>query len=445
MKNNNSSIRELQTFFTLWITQSFSELGSSITSFSLIIWLYGQNGSALSTALLSVCSYAPYILLSIFAGALSDRWNKKNVMLICDTIAAAGTVVLFVLLQTNRLEPWHLYAINILNGIMNTVQQPASDVAVNLVTPRKFYQKISGLKSLSNAVITVLTPILATALFSLAGLRTVIFTDLITFLVAFVTLLGFIHIPVRKSECNEPKMSLLQSAGEGLEYLRKNRGILDLILFLAAINLTAAMYESALPAMILSRNGGSKESLGFVTAASGFAMLLGSLITSVVPTPKSRIRTIFFALFFSMGTENFMLAFGKSVSIWCVGAVLGWFAIPIMSTNLNAVMRLYIPLRMQGRVYAARNTFQFFTIPVGYLLGGFLIDNVFEPFAATRLSDMFFSAAFGSGKGSGAAFLFAILGITGVVSCIIFGKDRYIWEYRRAAVSNNKRGRNGSR
>ena len=55
-----------------------------MTSFALVIWAYEQSGSALSTALLSICSYAQYVLLSIFAGVLFDRWNKKATMLICD-------------------------------------------------------------------------------------------------------------------------------------------------------------------------------------------------------------------------------------------------------------------------------------------------------------------------------------------------------------------------
>ena len=66
-------------------------------------------------------AYAPYVLLSIFAGALSDRWNKKATMLICDTLAAATTVAMLILLQTGRLQIWHLYLINGINGVMNTV------------------------------------------------------------------------------------------------------------------------------------------------------------------------------------------------------------------------------------------------------------------------------------------------------------------------------------
>jgi MFS family permease len=174
--------RDLQAFLMLWITQSFSQLGSSMTSFALVLYLYEKSGSALSTAMLSVCSYAPYILLSMFAGALSDSWNKKRTMLVCDSLAAISTIVVFVLLQTNQLQIWHLYGLNVINGIMNTVQQPASEVAVSLITPRRFYQKVSGLKSFSNALNTMLTPIIATALYAFAGMQAIILVEVSTFL-----------------------------------------------------------------------------------------------------------------------------------------------------------------------------------------------------------------------------------------------------------------------
>ena len=74
--------RGLGPFFVLWSTQSLSALGSAMTSFALVVWSYQQWGSALSTGLLSVCSYAPYVALSIFSGALSDRWDKRKTCLL---------------------------------------------------------------------------------------------------------------------------------------------------------------------------------------------------------------------------------------------------------------------------------------------------------------------------------------------------------------------------
>ncbi len=152
--------KELKPYLMLWGTQSLSTLGSGMTSYALVLWLYLQSGSALQTALLSICSYTPYVLMSIFAGALSDRWNKKRTMLVCDFLAALSTVTIFVLLGNGWLRVWHLYLINALNGLMNTVQQPASEVAATLLIPKMFYHKTSGLRSLSQSFNSILTPIL---------------------------------------------------------------------------------------------------------------------------------------------------------------------------------------------------------------------------------------------------------------------------------------------
>ena len=64
----------------------------------------GVEGSALSTALLTVCSYAPYVVMSIFAGTLSDRWNKKKTLLVCDALAALTTIAVILLLKTGNLR-----------------------------------------------------------------------------------------------------------------------------------------------------------------------------------------------------------------------------------------------------------------------------------------------------------------------------------------------------
>ena len=164
-----NTLKELKLFIILWLTQSLSALGSAMTNFALVIWLYNDSGSALTTAMLTICSYAPYVVMSIFAGAISDKWNKKAVMLVCDSFAAMCTVAVLVLLKTGSLQVWHLYALNALNGLMNTVQQPASDVAVTMLTPKKHYQKTSGMRSFSNSLVTILTPVFATALTALAG------------------------------------------------------------------------------------------------------------------------------------------------------------------------------------------------------------------------------------------------------------------------------------
>lgn len=262
MKTYQTTLHEMKPFLMLWGTQAFSALGSAMTSYALVIWSYTQKQSALMTSLLMVCSYAPYVIFSIFAGALSDRWNKKATMLVCDTVAAVSTVVMLVLMKQQMLQVGHLYLINIVNGLMNTVQQPASEVAVTRILPSKYYQKVGGMRYLANALNSILTPIIATAVL-------------------------------------------------GIAYLRTEKGIFGLILFLAAINLVASIYDAALPAMMLSRKGGSQTAMGLVNAVIGAATLLGSILASVLPKPKSRVRVICNSLLFAMSFENFLLALGR--------------------------------------------------------------------------------------------------------------------------------------
>lgn len=430
MKNLKYTIFEMRNFLLLWLTQSFSGLGSAMTSYALVIWSYSQEGSALMTALLMVCSYAPYVLFSIFAGALSDRWDKKKTMLVCDTIAAGTTVVTFVLLKNNLLEVWHLYVINAVNGLMNTVQQPASEVTVTRILPKKYYQKIGGLRYLSSSLNSILTPIIATAILGLAGMEVVIAFDLLTFVIAFVVLAFLIRIP-KGEQITEKKEKLMESVRQGISYLKKERGIFDLILFLAAINLVASIYNAAFPAMMLSRNGGSEEMLGLVNAVTGVTTLLGSVLASLVKEPKSRVRVICNCLLFSMSFENFLLAFGRTPLIWCIGAFLGWIFIPLMNANLDAVLRFHIPENIQGRVYSVRNSLQFFTIPVGYFLGGFFVDQICEPFMAIQEKDSIFVHMFGEGKGSGAALLFFVIAFAGIAVCLYFRYDKHIWELEK--------------
>ena len=423
------TISELKTFLILWATQSLSQLGSAMTGFALTLWLYQKTGSALQTALLSICSYAPYVLLSIFAGTLSDRWDKKKTMLACDTFAACCTLGVLVLLKTDMLMPAHLYILNALTGLMNTVQQPASEVAMTLITPKEYYQKTSGLMSFSNSLVTILNPVLATAVFAFAGMEGVIACDLATFILAFVVLGAFIGIP-RQQPPEKRRGSLLRESRAGLAYLKENGMILNLILFLAGVNLVASAFDAVLPALILPRKTGGEMVLGLVTSSAGIATLIGSVMVTLLPAPKNRIRVVYLTMLFSLSTENFVMAFTQSPVLWCAAQLLGWTVVPIMGASLNVILRSTIPVEMQGRVYACRNTLQFFTIPIGFFLGGALVDEVCEPIMAGGTP--WLVRLFGSGKGSGAAMMSFFLGIAGTVICLYFGKRLKQYHFEEA-------------
>ena len=423
MKNN-----KLRDFYILWSTQSFSQLGSALTQFALTLWLYEKTGSALSTAALMICSYAPYVIMSILAGAITDKFDKKKTMLVCDVLAAVGTVLIFILYKAGLLSVWHLYAINALSGLMNTVQVPASEVAYTLIIPKDQYQKTSGLQSLSRSLISIGSPLIASGLYGLTGLDGVIAADMITFAAAFTALAFFIELPSASSGENSQE-NVLELAKEGLRFLKEHPLVLNVILFMSGVNLIASAFDAVLPALIIPNPRGGNNVLGVVTSCSGIAMIFGSLLVTVLPRPKDRVRVIYLTMLISLGIENYLLAFSRNPVLWCLGQIIGWILVPVMSANQNVIMRNTVPVELQGRVYACRNTMQFFTIPIGLLLGGSMVDAVCEPFMAANISNGFLTSLFGSGKGSGAALMMFILGVAGTVWCLASGRKLKQYQY----------------
>lgn len=357
---------------------------------------------------------------------MTDHFHKKKIMLGCDVFAAICTLIVFALFRTDRLAIWHLYVLNIVSGLMNTIQQPASEVAMTLIIPEQYYQQTSGLRSLSRSLTSILNPLIATALYSFTGLNGVIAVDIGSFLIAFTALLFFIRIPEQKKHQREPMLPLIK---EGLIFLKDHPLILTLILFMSGVNLVASAFDAVLPGYVLPNPRGGSSVLGIVTSCSGIAMIIGSLVVSILPKPKDRVKVIYLTMLFSLGTENFLLAFSREPVLWCLGQIIGWVLVPIMDANLDVILRSAIPVELQGRVYACRNTLQFFTIPIGLFLGGFMVDDVCEPLMSVYGDLPLLKTLFGEGKGSGAALMMFILGIGGILICLIAGRKLKKYQY----------------
>lgn len=311
--------------------------------------------------------------------------------------------------------------LNALNGLMNTVQSPASNVAITFITPKRYYHKTSAMQSFSGSLITILHPMLASSLYAIGGMNAVIIVDLSTFLVAFLALLLFVRIPSTEASASGEKETLFASVKAGLKFLFQNRMVLTLILFLSGVNLVASAFDAVLPAFILPRENGGEAIFGMVTSFSGIAMLAGSLIVSVLPPPKDRIRLIVLTMLLSLTTDNFLMSLTRTPIKWCIVQIFGYFPVPFMSTSLDVIVRTTIPIEMQGRVYSCRNTLQFFTIPIGYFFGGWVVDVVCEPFMENVSKESILAIMFGIGEGSGAGMMIFILGLLGMAICLVFG------------------------
>ena len=400
-------------YVILWLSQSVSGLGSSMTGFALVLWAYGQSHSAMSVSLMSFCNYVPYVFLSLFVGSFIDRHKKKTIMLVSDSIAAAGSLAVLAFLLAGCLEVWIIYAINAVVGITNAFQQPASAVATGRLVPKEKISNVSGMNSFSNNLIVVFSPMLAAFLFAAGGLPLILMIDLASFVFAFCILLFYITI----SEKVQGKAYSSPFAGiaEGFAFLKKEKGILYIMLTMALINFCSRLtYENILSPMILARSSGDSIVLGTVNACMGIGGIAGGVIVSVKKESRHKAVAIYVPAALSFLFGDLMMAASQNVFWWSAAAVAASLPIPFIQASQNTILYRKIPAAMQGRVFAVRNAIQYSTIPVGIILGGYLADYVFEPFMASgnRLAGML-KMIVGDSAGSGMAVMFLCTGICG--------------------------------
>ncbi len=419
---------QMRDFLLLFIGQSLSKMGSAMTSFALIIWAYQKQGTVMSVASLSIFSYLPYVIVSVFAGAIIDKFKKKNILLLCDAVAAFCTLCTLGLHYFGVLEVWHLYFLNAVSGFMNAFQHPASNTAISILVPTEQYTRVSGLRSLADSISSVLSPAAATALISLAGIEAVFITDLLTFAIAFLSLLLFIKI-LHKQHIDENASIILESL-KGLTFLKENIGFLYLMIYLALLNLLAATaFYGVLPAMVLTRTSNNETILGLVTSAIGLGGIAGSLIVSIAKPTKNHVKNIFFCGALSFFLCDLFMGAGRSYIIWITAAFAGNLPIPLLNASENYLLMAKIPEYIRGRVFAIRGTLQFVTLPVGYLAGGLLADKVFEPMMrGTGAIQELLGKIVGTGSGAGMALIFIMTGTTGFLTSIIFYRNRHIRE-----------------
>lgn len=418
-------MNQFKKYILLWLTQSVSQLCSAMSGFALTLWAYSLAQTPMTFSLMAFCSYMPYVLVSLFAGAFVDCHNKKSIMLVSDSLAAVCTMIMLILSLTGRLMLWHIYVVNGVIGVMNAFQQPASAVAIGKIVPKDKLSNVSGMNSFSGDLVTVLSPVLAASLFAAGGLGTVLLIDLLSFFGAFIVLLLVIHIPEETISAQQTRETVSAFAGakEGYAFLLRQNGLLSVMLTMALINFFSRLtYENVLSPMILARSENSSLVLGLVNTMMGVGGIIGGLIVSVMKPCKNNVRMMYVSAAFSFLLGDFLMAIGRNCFVWCIAGFAASFPIPFIMAGNNVIMYSRVPQEMQGRVFAVRNAIQFGTVPVGILLGGMLATYIFEPFMCSDSVWVgLLDALVGTGAGSGMALMFLCTSIGGfAVSCAAY-------------------------
>lgn len=414
-----SFLTECRVFLLLWGSQTVSSLGTAMTSYALTVWVYSTQGTASSLSLLTLCTFLPTILFRFIAGTLADRWNKKRIMLVSDAFAACGTLLILVLYSLGWLRIWQLYIINALLSLMNAFQVPASYVATSLLVPEKHYAQAGALQAFAGSALAVLAPALGSALLVLGGLKLVLALDLLSFGIAFGTLLLHVHLPEAPKQEARPSGPFWQECAAGFVFLQERKPLLMVILFFTVINFLAKIGgDGQMAAFVLARSGGDQQALGLVEACVSLGVMAGSLLMTWLKLAKDRFSAVYLtcgAIFLG----NVAQGLSASVPVWAAAAFGTYMAAAVMNVHLTVLMRENVPIEMQGRVFSTRDTPQNGFIPLGLLAGGWLTDHVFEPFMTRPSAVQAWLSQWFGGSGAGIALLFLLTGLAGCALSLI--------------------------
>jgi MFS family permease len=410
-----------KAFYLLWSGQSLSLLGSGLTRFAIMVWAYENNGSVTDMVLLPFFACLAFIILSPFAGVVADRRSRKWIMFFADLGSGLATLGLLLLFLNGKLAFWHLYLVEGLSGGLEAFQSPAFFSSISMLIPKDEYVRSNALIGLAKSMVTMIVPALASVVLTFGGMSRVMIIDLLTMLPGVLAvLLVSLPKPEESEEGARARGDFWHEFRFGFRYIFNHPGLRSITLIFIGINLFAGItYLSILSPMILTRTGGNKIALGTVQTVMGIGGILGGLILTLWKTPRRKAAIFVWSTFGSFLFCDFLTAISRSVWSWSIAGFLSELTIPFIVSPFYSIWQEKVPGDVQGRVFAVREMLLSSPSPVGYLLGGLLADNFFEPFFA---QPNFLSPLVGWGPGTGmsAMFLFtAVLGaLTGLMGIL---------------------------
>ncbi len=359
-------------FFTIWTGQALSLVGSRVAQFALIWYLTKSTGSATVLATASMMALLPGIFLGPFIGALVDRWNRRVVMIVADTVIALAILWLAYLFWIDNLQTWQIYVIMLIRAIGGSFHWPAMSASTSLMVPKEHLARVSGINQALNGALNIVGPPLGALLMQVLPMQGIMMIDVVTAALAIGPLF-FILIPQpeRESEHGGQKQSLWADMGAGVRYLRSWSGMMVLIGFALVFKMALTPAFSLIPLLVSKHFGGDAAQLSLMDATAGVGIILGGVFLSVWGGFKRQIYTIL------MGVVIFSLSFivlgltpagmfGLALaSFFVIGAML-----PLIDGPIMAIMQGSVAPEMQGRVFTLMGSLLNLTGPISLAFAG---------------------------------------------------------------------------
>jgi MFS family permease len=366
--------RNYRLFFS---GQSVSLVGTWMTRIATSWLVYRLTGSALLLGLVGFAGQIPSFLLAPFAGVLIDRWDRHRLLVITQILAMLQSAALAVLALTGVINIWHVLALSLFQGLINSFDMPARQAfVVQMVEDRADLSNAIALNSSMVNAARLLGPSIGGVLIAAVGEGWCFFWDAVSYLAVIASLL-LMRLPARPPR-TAARSKVLPELREGLAYVAGSPPIRSILLLLALVSLVGMPYTVLMPIFASKILHGGPHTLGFMMAATGVGALLGALFLARRRSVLGLGKVIpAMAALFGAGLVAFSLSRFLGLSLVLLLATGTGFMVTMSASN--TVLQTLVEDSKRGRVMSFYTMAIMGMTPFGSLLAGGLASRIGAP------------------------------------------------------------------
>lgn len=386
-------------FLALWTGELISSIGGGLTSFGLGVYVFQETGSAAGMALVTLLGFLPSLLLSVPAGVLADRYDRRLLMMIGDGCSGLGILYILICMMRGGASLVQICIGVFISAVFSSLLEPSYRATITDILSKEEFSKASGLVSLAGSARYLFSPIIAGFLLVVSDISLLLIIDICTFFVT-ITATAIVRkgITAKVSDENQP---FGESLKEGWNAVHSHKGVFLLIMVSSAITMFMGILQILVEPMILSFS--DAKTLGIAETLCACGMLLSGLFLGIVGIKKGYVNVLrgsfFMAGIFMIG----MSLFENIVSI-CIFGALFFAMLPLANNAMDYLARTNIPDELQGRAWG----FIGFLSQIGYVVA----------YAVSGLAADGLGSLSGKGVGRGAALMVLISGVLLAVTAL---------------------------
>ena len=346
--------------------------------FVLVLLIGGITGSYLQIGLMGVFLNAPRLLFSLFSGVMADRLDRRLIMVAAHACYFGIAAVILLLLVADVIQPWHVFAVLFLQGLVKVLDDPSRRTAMlDLVGTDRIANAVA-LESATSNLGKIMGPTTGGILIAVAGF-TGAYALLVVLDLAALLLLLQLRLP-HQAQGSRPRLAVWQSMGEGIGFALSNRTVLGVLVISLWMNAMVLRIQEFIPVIATDHLFVGTVLAGLLTSSEGIGNLIGSVIISVTRNILYHGR-LFVAGALIMAILVLGVAWSQWFSVSFALLLLAGIAHSGFSTMQSTILLLSSPAGMRGRIVGVNSLTNGTAQVVGPLEIGWIADAVNIAFA----------------------------------------------------------------